>query len=424
MISSPGWIAALVSIVAFGSFGAPIKSEVVQKLNVNPLVYQSYKTFMCFVTSWLVLVFRIEDFSYTPWGIISGLFWVPGGIATIFAIQSVGLAVAIGVGNAFIVLVSFVWGIFVFNESVQSLPAACISILCMMTGIFGMAFFSSSTTTTTITNDDDTEEEESSSNVDYSRIIRSSAGNNNETSNNNNNETLNTTTSNENNFIINNNDSYYQQSPSIIIQDNNDDNDIVVERLLDESSDNNNTNENSIDTNVFITICDHKIHRRTVGIAAAVFNGIWGGSIMVPMHFSNSTTTSGMGYAISFGIGASIITIILWIFLFVYRLYQNRWSFEVAYNSLPSFYIKKMWKQGCASGLLWSIGNFGSMICVQQLGEGVGYSVVQAAMLVSGLWGIFYFKEITNWVVIFKWFLSATLTVGGILLLSYEHEKA
>jgi hypothetical protein len=44
-------------------------------------------------------------------------------------------------------------------------------------------------------------------------------------------------------------------------------------------------------------------------------------------------------------------------------------------------------------------------------------------MLVSGLWGIFYFREITNQVAIMKWFLSAAVTVLGIIFLSYEHEK-
>jgi hypothetical protein len=43
-------------------------------------------------------------------------------------------------------------------------------------------------------------------------------------------------------------------------------------------------------------------------------------------------------------------------------------------------------------------------------------------MLISGLWGIFYYREITNKVTIVKWFLSAGVTVVGILFLSYEHQ--
>lgn len=43
------------------------------------------------------------------------MFWVPGGTATIYAVKNAGLAIGIGVGSSFIVLVSFTWGIFVFG---------------------------------------------------------------------------------------------------------------------------------------------------------------------------------------------------------------------------------------------------------------------------------------------------------------------
>ena len=58
------------------------------------------------------------------------------------------------------------------------------------------------------------------------------------------------------------------------------------------------------------------------------------------------------------------------------------------------------------------------MAC-QRLGQAVGYSASQAALLVSGMWGIFYYKEVTNSSIIIKWFLSAVVTVIGIFLLGY-----
>lgn len=42
----------------------------------------------------------------------------------------------------------------------------------------------------------------------------------------------------------------------------------------------------------------------------------------------------------------------------------------------------------------------------------------------SGIWGIFYFKEVTKPKIICKWFLSATVTIAGILLLGYESSPA
>ena len=100
---------------------------------------------MCFVTSWLILFTGEEKFAFTPWGIVSGLFWVPGGIGTIYAVQNAGLAIGIGINSAFIVLVSFIWGIFIFDEHVHSRLVASISIGLMMLGIVGMAYFSAPT---------------------------------------------------------------------------------------------------------------------------------------------------------------------------------------------------------------------------------------------------------------------------------------
>ena len=99
-----GWMAALASMMAFGSFGVPIKSDASNSVDIDPLVFQSYKSAMCFLTSWLVLLWGVP-FSYTPWGIVSCIFWVPGGVATVFAIRNAGLAIAIGIGSSTIVLV-------------------------------------------------------------------------------------------------------------------------------------------------------------------------------------------------------------------------------------------------------------------------------------------------------------------------------
>ena len=73
-----GWMAAACSALAFGTFAVPIKSDVARSVNIDPLVFQSYKTMMCFITAWFILfVPNHHTFVFTPWGIVSGLFWVP-----------------------------------------------------------------------------------------------------------------------------------------------------------------------------------------------------------------------------------------------------------------------------------------------------------------------------------------------------------
>jgi len=58
---------------------------------------------MCFLTCWLVIPLG-EPVRFTSWGILSGLFGVPGGCAGVYAIRNAGLAVSAGTWSSLIVL--------------------------------------------------------------------------------------------------------------------------------------------------------------------------------------------------------------------------------------------------------------------------------------------------------------------------------
>jgi glucose uptake protein GlcU len=77
---------------------------------------------------------------------------------------------------------------------------------------------------------------------------------------------------------------------------------------------------------------------------------------------------------------------------------------------------------GIICGMLYSCGNFTSILAVVYLGQGMGYSIVQMSLFISGLWGIFYFNEIQQSILIIKWFMSATIAFIGIIGVSYEHQ--
>lgn len=421
-----------------------------------------------------------EPFSFTPWGIVSACFWVPSGVAAIAGIKMAGLAVAMGTLSSFIVLVSFVWGIFVFDERIHSREIACLAIFLMMVGLCGMSYYSSLKQASVV-------EEEQANQQSISEIERGTAGE-------------------EGAYRLlaeeNANEAGTGSQNGEIVDDSSDASETgeirVQEPLLVDQTDNENDNlpsnaETSTATidldgtnGEFVIICGRRWPRRTVGIACSVFCGVWGGSIMAPEKLAKANT-SGVGYLISFAIGAVIVTTALWMFRFSYH-WARLGSAADAYQALPSFHIRVMWLPGCTAGTLWSIGNFFSLISVKYLGEGkspiysvpfpgysrptktserydsnhcfgpfenekgVGYSVTQSAMLgksntiprtvclkivtfvvsqncfpfsgaVSGLWGIFYFKEVTGVDAITKWLLSACLTISGILLLSYEHHE-
>lgn len=429
-----GWIAAMISCLSFGSFAVPIKSKQCLKHNIDPLVFQTYKTVMCLLTSWIVIPLFGTPFYYTPWGIISGLFWVPAGVAAIFAVKNAGLAVSQGLWSSIIVIVSFTWGIFVFKEQVKSIVGALLAVGFMIAGLWGMSFYSSPMNTL----------------PNYEQV------------------------QNDNHHIIEGDDISFQNSicsNSSHDNDNDDDQCLSYNSPITQSHhiqfDNNNTNSHDSmrpvgskkshdrlsppPSSIHLppTQCDNNyksyltnptqqqqqqqqqlrksesqrasiISRRSMGLMAAVFNGLWGGSIMVPMHYAPDEA-HGMGYVISFAIGATIITLLLWIARFGYYYFYQGMTVRGSFNSLPPFHFRVMWKPGCTAGLLWSLGNVCSMVSVQQLGEGVGYSLTQASMLISGLWGVFIFREVEGLGVRIKWFVSAVITITGILMLSFEH---
>jgi hypothetical protein len=81
-----GWVAAVLAALSWGTFGVPLKTKV--NVEVNFFVMQSYKTVVCFVTAFPVVFLLGERIQFTPWGILSGLFWVPGASCGIYGIRN------------------------------------------------------------------------------------------------------------------------------------------------------------------------------------------------------------------------------------------------------------------------------------------------------------------------------------------------
>lgn len=279
-----GWFAALVGTIGFGSFAVPIKGDAANYVNIDPLVMQSYKTVMCFLTSWLVVLLG-QEVTFTSWGVVSGLFWVP---------------------------------------AVKNQTAAFAAVVVIMTGLFGMSYFSSTESLSSGSASSHCEEKEDQQlmNKDFSFQ----------------------------------NDATPDLGPLEITQ------------------------QISSPRNKTILIHGRKYSRRNLGRLSALMCGVWGGSILVPMHYATGNT-SGLGYVISFSTGALVVNILLWMIRFVCNLCTLK-SGKDAYNSLPSFHFRVMWLPGATAGTVWSLGNVGSIVAVAHLGQGVGYSASQAALFV------------------------------------------
>jgi len=400
---SCGWVAAVAAALSWGSFGVPIKGEKATSLNIDPLVMQSYKVIMCFLTAWLVVPLG-EPFSFTPWGIVSGVFWVPGATAGIYGIRNAGLAISVGTWSSLIVVSSFSWGILVFREEVKSIPGAFCAMLMLCAGLGGMSRFSHPPKR----KEDVVEEREKASEM----VPLTSTGGDIEQM---------TTDAGlggkvakrkgapQSADVVGAAASTVNIEKSTAPQDGG--------RALTPPPNNGNAPDNIIlfDGRVVMT-------RRQLGLLGAVINGTWGGTSLIPLHYAKAKGFGGASYVISFACGSAIVLVVVWILRYLFNMHRLSWSHRDAYAALPPFHLREMWLPGFLSGTLYSIGNFSSIIATTHLGQGVGYSVCQSAMLVSGIWGIFWFGEVKGAAAIGKWFAAASVTLIGILWLSYEHK--
>lgn len=374
---------AILSMLAMGTFTVPMKSEAANSVDIDPFVFQTYKVIMCFFTSWLGLFWGIK-FNFTWWGIVGASLWVPGATGGIFAVRNVGIALSVGIWASVTVLMSYIWGILIFNENVRSEWDIFLTMVLLAVGFVGMSYAISKTRTYKHSDNGS----ENGENDDISRTeplieVEFSFGSDNKDENLTKRSTS-TTGDTEEYFLVDVNNHYDREEKPPI-------------RVL-----------------------GINVSRKVAGVCGAIMNGTLSGSSFIPIHYLREDE-GGLSYIISFGIGAVIVTVFLWIVRYLLLVCKFK-SCGKAYESLPSFHLKTMAISGCSAGFIWSIGNLGNTLAVTYLGNGIGLSLGQGALIISGLWGIFYYREVTDRRKIIVWFVSATTALYSIIKISQEHE--
>ena len=191
-----------------------------------------------------------------------GLFWVPGGAFNIFAIRNAGLAISQGIVASSIVMVSFIWGNLIFREPVKNQIIAYAAVWLIMAGLYGMSYFSTaeslaaeSPASSSSHGEEENEEEES--------LMRKDS------------------------------------DPELF------DNESMARSARSEPLEITQQPPRRTKT---IVVCGRTYSRRNLGLFSALMCGTWGGSCLVPMHYSTGDT-NGLGYVISFSVGALGMTV-------------------------------------------------------------------------------------------------------------------
>lgn len=346
---SCGWVAAFVAALAYGSFGVPIKATV--KIDVHPLVFQSYKTGVMFLMSWGVMLLGVSP-SWTPWGLLSGFLWVVGGTGGIYGIRMAGLAIAVGTWASVMIGVNFVWGILIFQEPVHNIWSTIGAFSLLAFGLVGMSHFSAP------------EKQMQSSTEDG----------------NNDGQQLSPTS--------NNNNTPYGVHNKMDVEDRN---------LIDSGQGQQGqyqtpfsmlTEDKKEEEPQTTVLCGYIMSKRKAGILGAVFNGLMTGSSLIPLHYAEQEGFGGARYMISFATGALMSNCIIWVAFFglnYVKTMQQDLSGSMlwqAYEGMPLWHVQQLWLPASIAGFLLTIAMFGSILSVTYLGQGVGNSLVQSKILV------------------------------------------
>jgi len=368
-----GYLAVLGAIFFFGSIGVMIKSKKLAEAKVDAMVFQLYYSLAIFISSWLVLSYN--SFVFTYWGIVGAALWVPASVLTIFAIKYAGLSISQGIWSGSSIIVSFLWGAIFYpmidphkhdkgksnTDEVKSFPLSAVALVVLCVGILGLSLSGTQTIA-------DLQYKFPFIDSLFARCRKPAKK--------------------ERRGI--NSDGHYEA-----VEDG------------DVSSDVDSNDEEVVEDSALITTHEPalSLKARLFGMLCAIAVGLPNGSMLVPLRLAPSDA-QGINYMVSFGIGVVAVTPALALVYFLIK------------RELPVFHLRVALVPGLLAGFVWNLGNYCSIYATLYLGLTIGFPLTQVALLVAGLYGIFFFKEITSWFAILFFFLSSGVLLGGAALLS------
>lgn len=131
------------------------------------------------------------------------------------------------------------------------------------------------------------------------------------------------------------------------------------------------------------------------GLSMAVLAGLIFGSQLAPLKIGNLTTRD---FFFSVSLGVFLTGLI------ISQIMRVKFKKEALGLSL-------------LSGIIWNIGNLLSLIALEMIGLSKMGPVSQSAILVAVLWGLFYFKEVTNLKQKVQVLIGAIILIAGVFVL-------
>lgn len=417
------------SILTWGTFTAPLKIKYVRDVNFDPMIYQFYFSAVVFLLSFLVLAWNEWYFSW--YGVAGAAIWIPSSIFSIVAVDKLGLSVAQGLWSGVVILTNFIWGVTLFESKIGNYYLTALGLVLMILGIVGVATCSKWNVITTTTNkensttkEDDLEkkgliEDESLASVTvtqhHSQETTPLFGKNQsyDPAMNNDNTTPNYggVMSHLDHLIAQEEASLHDHAQQESLIHRGDAYGAYPSSSLnatkEEYMNNDDMNRhNKRKQRILALLKNSKDY--FIGILAAVACGITGGSMFVPSRLDSDR---GSVYMVGFGIGSMGITSIMLVVYYYYYFFR--------YKKELSFY-PKLSIFPCLTAMLWQTGNFfAAFVSAGPLGLTIGMPLTETSLVVAGLCGLIFFRELKGWKAIVQFFVSTLIMlVPGCILLA------
>ncbi|KAH3766825.1 hypothetical protein Pelo_1319 [Pelomyxa schiedti] len=151
------------------------------------------------------------------------------------------------------------------------------------------------------------------------------------------------------------------------------------------------------------------------GVLAAFSVGVISGSTMAPLAMAQEySPVQGISYAVSYGIGFFVLSLL---FALVYFTGVCVWKRKV---EVPPLHIKVAVIPASLAGVIWNAGNILAMLAsLSPLGMSQGFTLTQLCIVVSALWGILWYREVTGIRNLLIFTVATLILAAGALLLGY-----
>ena len=126
-----GFLLALGAAIAWGSYAVPFRKSKTENL----IQYQAVMTIGILLSGFIFSLIIGYPISFNIYGLLSGFLWAIANFISLSAFANLGISKAAPILSSLVIISTFLWGIFAFNELPTGIIMASVGILVIVVGV-------------------------------------------------------------------------------------------------------------------------------------------------------------------------------------------------------------------------------------------------------------------------------------------------